>query len=44
MDCREIGWSVLDWIHLVQDRDQWRAHVNVVMNLRVRKILGNLSR
>jgi hypothetical protein len=35
MDLREIGWSGVDWIDLVQDRDKWRAFVNMVMNLRV---------
>jgi hypothetical protein len=25
----------MDWIDLAQDRDQWRAHMNVVMNLRI---------
>jgi hypothetical protein len=25
----------MDWIHLAQDRDQWKAVVNTVMNLRV---------
>jgi hypothetical protein len=24
MDHREIGWKVVDWIHLAQDRDQWQ--------------------
>jgi hypothetical protein len=33
MDLREIGWDSLDWFGLVQDRDQWRALVNTVMNL-----------
>jgi hypothetical protein len=28
---REIGWEVVDWTHLVQDRDQWRALVYTVM-------------
>jgi hypothetical protein len=31
---REIGWDGMDWIDLAQDRDQWRALVNTVMNLR----------
>jgi hypothetical protein len=35
MNLREIGWDGMDWIDLVQDRDQWRALVNAVMNLRV---------
>jgi hypothetical protein len=30
-----IGWDGVDWIGLAQDRDQWRAPVNTVMNLRV---------
>jgi hypothetical protein len=34
MDLREIGWGGIDWIDLAQDRDQWRALVNTVMNLR----------
>jgi hypothetical protein len=35
MDLREIGWDGMDWIDLAQDRDQWRAFVNTVMNLRI---------
>jgi hypothetical protein len=35
MDLIEIGWEVVDWIHLAQERDQWRAVVNTVMNLQV---------
>jgi len=33
MDLREIGWKGVDWIYLAQDRDQWRAVMNTVMNL-----------
>jgi hypothetical protein len=32
---REIGWDGMDWIDLTQDRHQWRAVVNKIMNLRV---------
>jgi hypothetical protein len=32
---REIGGDGMDWIDLAQDRDQWRALVNTVMNLQV---------
>jgi hypothetical protein len=35
MDLREIGWHGVDWIDVSQDRDQWRALVNAVMNLRL---------
>jgi hypothetical protein len=34
-DLREIRWSGMDWIDQAQNRDQWRALVNTVMNLRV---------
>jgi hypothetical protein len=37
MDLREIGWEVIDSIHLAQDRDQWWAIENMVMNLWVLK-------
>jgi hypothetical protein len=35
MDLREIGFGDVDWIHLAQDRDRWRALVNTVTSLRV---------
>jgi hypothetical protein len=34
-DLREIEFGDVDWIHLAQDRDRWRALVNTVMNCRV---------
>jgi hypothetical protein len=35
MNLREIRRGGMDWIDLTQDRDQWRALVNAVLNLRV---------
>jgi hypothetical protein len=32
---REIGIDGANWIRLAQDRVQWRAFVNTVMNLRI---------
>jgi hypothetical protein len=41
MYLREIGWDGMDLIDLAQDRVQWRALVNTVMNLRVLYNAGN---
>jgi hypothetical protein len=35
LDLREIGINGANWIQLAQNRVQWRACVNTVMNLRV---------
>jgi hypothetical protein len=31
----EIGWEAVDWFNQFQGKDQWRAVVNTVMNLRI---------
>jgi hypothetical protein len=40
IDLKEIEWGGMDWIDLVQDRDQWRGLVNTVTNLRVPQNVG----
>jgi hypothetical protein len=35
MGLKEVGFAVVDWINLAQDRDRWRAFVIAVMNLGV---------
>jgi hypothetical protein len=34
MDLRQIVWGGVDWIDIAQDREQWRALVNTIMNHR----------
>jgi hypothetical protein len=34
MYLREIGRDCVDWIDMAQNRDQWRALVNTVLNFR----------
>jgi hypothetical protein len=31
----EIGWCVVDWIGLCQDKDKWKALVNTAMNIMI---------
>jgi hypothetical protein len=35
MDLREIRWEGVDWMRLAQDKDQWQALMNIIMNLHV---------
>jgi hypothetical protein len=35
MDLGEVGWGGVNWIGLAEDRNRWRALVNLVLNLRV---------
>jgi hypothetical protein len=38
---REIGWEVVDWIYLAQDRECWQAVASVVMSLHIPYKAGN---
>jgi hypothetical protein len=42
MDVREEELSIMCWIVLARDRDQWRAPVNTAMNLRVPYNIGKV--
>jgi hypothetical protein len=35
MVLREMGWGAMEWIDQAQDRDQWKALGNMIMNLPV---------
>ena len=35
MDLKAVGCDARNWMDLAQDKNQWRAYVKVVMNLRV---------
>jgi hypothetical protein len=40
IDLIELGWGSMDWIDLPQDRDQFNAFVNTIMNLQVPQSIG----
>jgi hypothetical protein len=40
IDLQEVGYGVMDWIELAQDRDRRRALVNVVMSFEFHKKRG----
>jgi hypothetical protein len=44
MDLTEIGWGGMDWNYRAQVKDQWRALVNMVMNLQLPLNVGKLLR
>jgi hypothetical protein len=44
MGLREIGWDGMDWIDMAQDRNQWRALVNTVLNLQAPYNAGEFFR
>jgi hypothetical protein len=35
IDLRKMGWEIVDWNHLGQDRDQLQPLVNTLMNIQV---------
>jgi hypothetical protein len=41
MFLKEIGREGVDWIHVAQDRGQWRACVKTIMNLQIPERAGN---
>jgi hypothetical protein len=40
IDLTEIVLEGLEWIHVVQDRDQWVAFVNTIINFRFHERRG----
>jgi hypothetical protein len=41
LDLRDTGWGDMNWIHLAEDEDQWRALVNMVITFEFNKLLEN---
>jgi hypothetical protein len=42
LDLSGTGWGGEDWTDVAQDRDQWRAFVNMEINLRAQSNVGIL--
>jgi hypothetical protein len=41
MERKETGYEIVGWIHLAQDRIQWRALVNTANDLHLSWVAGN---
>jgi hypothetical protein len=41
INVNKVGWGGMDWIELAQDKDNWQACVNVVLNLQAPESAGN---
>jgi hypothetical protein len=41
MDFREVGWEIVGWMQLAQDRAQWKALAKVITNLQFPQNVGN---
>jgi len=42
MDLKQIGLECMDWIHLVPNRDHWRAALNMAMQFQLLQISGDV--
>jgi hypothetical protein len=40
LNTKELRWEIMDWIYLAQDRTEWWAHVNMVINYWMHKRTG----
>jgi hypothetical protein len=43
LDIREVGLENVDWIHLAQDRNRWRALMDTAMNFQVTALLNKVQ-
>jgi hypothetical protein len=43
MDLVDIGWDIMDWIGLAEDRYSWGDLVNAVMTLRVQEMASRVA-
>jgi len=40
MCVKVIGWEIMDWVNMAEDRDKWQAVVNLVMYFQIPLVWG----